>query len=159
VKAEEHILRLMVSKALKMSVAESCTGGLIASRITDVAGSSEYFEAGIVTYSNQSKTRFLGVPEGLLIAHGAVSREVAESMANGVRQATGSDVGLSVTGIAGPGGGSDIKPVGTVFIGLSWYGGFTARGFRFQGDRAEIRQQASEAALQMTVEYLEGLTA
>lgn len=155
-KAEERLLRLMVSKALKMSVAESCTGGLIASRITDVSGSSGYFEAGLVTYSNESKTRLLGVPEALIVAHGAVSREVAESMAEGVRQTTGSHVGLSVTGIAGPSGGMETKPVGTVFIGLSWDGGYTVLEFRFQGDRQAVRRQASQAALQLVIDYLEG---
>lgn len=155
-KAEEHILQLMVPRALKLSVAESCTGGLIASRITDIAGSSEYFQAGIVTYSNEAKGRFLGVPEGTLVTHGAVSRETAESMADGVRRATGSDIGLSVTGIAGPGGGSEAKPVGTVFIGLSEQAGTTVKGFRFAGDRREIREQASEAALQLVIDYLEG---
>jgi PncC family amidohydrolase len=159
VKAEEHILHLMVSNALRMGVAESCTGGLIASRITDVAGASEYFEAGVVTYSNAAKIRFLGVPEELLLVHGAVSAEVAESVAEGVRRATGSDVGLSVTGIAGPGGGSDVKPVGTVFIGLSWQDGSMVKGFHFQGDRQEIRRQASEAALRLAIEYLEEPTA
>lgn len=155
-KAEEHILRLMVSNALRLSVAESCTGGLIAGRITDIEGSSEYFEAGVVTYSNEAKTLFLGVPEGLLMSCGAVSREVAQSMAEGVRRTTGSDVGLSVTGVAGPGGGSDLKPVGTVFIGLSWQGGGLVREFRFRGDRKEIRQQSSDAALQMIIDHLEG---
>lgn len=157
-KAEEHILRLMVSKALRMSVAESCTGGLIASRITDVPGSSEYFEAGVVTYSNGSKTRFLGVPEDLIVARGAVSSEVAESMAQGVQRVTGADVGLSVTGIAGPGGGTEDKPVGTVFIGLSWDGGSTVKESHFEGNRTEIRQQTSQAALQLVLDYLEGLT-
>ncbi len=154
-KAEERILRLMIEKSLKLSVAESCTGGLIASRITDIAGSSEYFDAGMVTYSNAAKIRFLGVPEELLIRHGAVSRETAESMAQGVRRATGSHVGLSVTGIAGPGGGSDLKPVGTVFIGISWEEGVLVKGFLFKGDRKEIRQQASDAALQMVIDHLE----
>ncbi|HAR97122.1 MAG TPA: competence protein ComA [Deltaproteobacteria bacterium] len=145
----------MIEKSLKLSVAESCTGGLIASRITDIAGSSEYFDAGMVTYSNAAKIRFLGVPEELLIRHGAVSRETAESMAQGVRRATGSHVGLSVTGIAGPGGGSDLKPVGTVFIGISWEEGVLVKGFLFKGDRKEIRQQASDAALQMVIDHLE----
>lgn len=158
-KAEEHILRLMVSNASKLSVAESCTGGLIASRITDIGGSSEYFEAGVVTYSNEAKTRFLGVPEELLIDYGAVSREVAQSMAEGVRRATRSDVGLSATGIAGPGGGSDAKPVGTVFIGLSWQDGTLVKEFHFGGDRKEIRQQSSDAALQMVIDHLEGRSA
>lgn len=154
-KAEEHILRLMIEKSLKLSVAESCTGGLIASRITDIAGSSEYFDAGVVSYSNAAKTRFLGVPAGLLMRHGAVSRETAESMAKGVRRATGSHVGLSVTGIAGPGGGSDLKPVGTVFIGISWEDGALVKAFLFKGDRKEIRRQASDAALQMVIDHLE----
>lgn len=154
-KAEERILRLMMEKSLKLSVAESCTGGLIASRITDIAGSSEYFDAGIVTYSNAAKTRLLGVPEELLIRHGAVSRETAESMAEGVRRATGSHVGISVTGIAGPGGGSDLKPVGTVFIGISCEDGVLVKGFLFKGDRKEVRQQASDAALQMVIDHLD----
>jgi PncC family amidohydrolase len=156
VKAEERILRLMVSKALKLSLAESCTGGLIASRITDIAGSSEYFETGLVTYSNESKTRFLGVPAGLLMDYGAVSREVADSMAEGVRRATGSDVGLSVTGIAGPGGGTEAKPVGTVFIGLSWDGGSIVEERHFQGNRLAIREQTCRAALQLVIDHLEG---
>lgn len=155
-KAEERIQRLMTEKSLKLSVAESCTGGLIASRITDIAGSSEYFDAGVVTYSNAAKTRFLGVPEDLLTSHGAVSQETAKSMAEGVRRATGSDVGLSVTGIAGPGGGSDVKPVGTVFIGISWEDGVLVKGFLFRGDRKQIRQQASDAALKMAIDHLEG---
>lgn len=158
-KAEEHILRLMVSSALKLSVAESCTGGLIAGRITDIAGSSEYFEGGVVSYSNEAKTRFLGVPEELLVGYGAVSREVAQSMAEGVRRATGSDVGLSVTGVAGPGGGSDLKPVGTVFIGLCWQGGILVKEFHFGGDRKKVRQQSSDAALQMIIDHLEGRSA
>lgn len=112
-----------------------------------------------MTYSNAAKTRFLGVPEELLISHGAVSRETAESMAEGVRRVTGSHVGLSVTGIAGPGGGSAVKPVGTVFVGISWPGATLVKGFLFKGDRKEIREQASDAALQMVIDHLEGRVA
>jgi PncC family amidohydrolase len=159
VKAEEHILKLMIKKSLKLSVAESCTGGLIASRITDIAGSSEYFDSGVVAYSNAAKTRFLGVSEEVLAGHGAVSRETAVSMAEGVRRVTGTHIGLSVTGIAGPGGGSDLKPVGTVFIGISSQTGTTAKPFRFEGDRKEVRQKASDAALKMVIDHLEGQSA
>jgi nicotinamide-nucleotide amidase len=155
-KPEEHLGGLLREKQLRLSVAESCTGGLIASRITDVAGSSDYFDAGVVVYSNQAKQTFLSVPAASIEAHGAVSREVAEKMAEGVRAATGADIGLAVTGIAGPTGGSLEKPVGTVYIGLASTTGTFFRKFTFSGGRLEIKQQTSTEALQFAIDLVEG---
>lgn len=155
-KPEEHLGGLLREKQLRLAIAESCTGGLIASRITDVAGSSDYFEAGVVVYSNQAKQAFLSVPVGSIEAHGAVSREVAEKMAEGVRAKTGADIGLAVTGIAGPMGGSPEKPVGTVYIGLADKAGTFFRKFQFSGGRLEIKAQTSTEALQFAIDLLEG---
>jgi nicotinamide-nucleotide amidase len=120
---EETVGKLLTGRGLTLAVAESCTGGLIGHRLTDVPGSSGYFLLGIVAYSNDAKQRLLGVREETLVAHGAVSVETAEEMAEGARRAAGADIGLATTGIAGPGGGSAEKPVGTVCIGLAWEGG------------------------------------
>ena len=116
---EKKIGKILQERSLTLGLAESCTGGLVASRITDVSGSSAYFMAGLVTYSNKAKTKFLSVPDKIIARHGAVSNIVAERMAKGVRTAAGVDIGLSITGIAGPAGGSPEKPVGTVFIALA----------------------------------------
>jgi PncC family amidohydrolase len=159
VKPEELLGMLLREKGLKIALAESCTGGLIASRITDIPGSSDYFEAGVVVYSNQAKQRFLSVPEQSIQAHGAVSKEVAEKMAEGVRRATGTDVGLSITGIAGPAGGSPEKPVGTVYIGLSAKEGTLVRKFQFTGTRLEIKAQTASEALKFVTAFLEGRAA
>ncbi|MCX8022746.1 MAG: CinA family protein [Syntrophorhabdaceae bacterium] len=154
--AEERLGNILKEKGLKISIAESCTGGLISSRITDISGSSEYFEAGFVTYSNRSKTAFIGVPEHIIDTKGAVSEDTARFMAEGVRSVTGVDIGLSVTGIAGPSGGSVEKPVGTVFMALSADEGTFVRRFRFDGERKEIKRQSSDAAIQFLIDYLEG---
>lgn len=132
-----------------LAVAESCTGGLISQRLTDVPGSSKYFIEGIVTYSNDAKTRTLGVEPILLLEHGAVSGQVAEAMAEGVRKRAATDFGLSVTGIAGPDGGTEEKPVGTVFIALSGEAGTEHRKLKIPGDRQLIRWRASQAALDL----------
>ncbi len=162
-KLEGRLGGLLREKHLRLAVAESCTGGLIARRITDVAGSSDYFEAGVVVYSNQAKQTFLSVPAKSIETHGAVSREVAEKMAEGVRAATGSDIGLSVTGIAGPTGGSPEKPVGTVYIGLAARTGSSTgtffRKYQFSGGRLEIKAQTSTEALQFVVDLLDGKVA
>jgi len=159
VKPEGRLGILLREKRLRLALAESCTGGLIASRITDIAGSSDYFEAGVVVYSNQAKQAFLSVPAKSIEAHGAVSREVAEKMAEGVRAVTGADIGLAVTGIAGPAGGSPDKPVGTVYIGLAAKGGTFFRKFQFSGGRLEIKEQTSTEALRFAVDLLEGKVA
>jgi len=152
---EEKIGRILKEKGLTIAVAESCTGGLIASRITDIGGASEYFEAGFITYSNKAKTSFLSVPEEVINRYGAVSYEVAGLMAEGVRNIAGVDIGVSVTGIAGPAGGTLKKPVGTVFTGLATKEGTSVRNFLFTGNRLEIKQQTSEAALTFVADYLE----
>jgi nicotinamide-nucleotide amidase len=133
-----------------IAVAESCTGGLLAGRLTDVAGSSEYFRAGIVAYANEAKTELLGVPAELIAAHGAVSAEVAEAMAQGVRQRAGTTIGVGVTGIAGPGGGTPEKPVGLVYLGFANEAAVESRRLMFPtSDRYLIRQFSINAALDL----------
>lgn len=144
----EEVVGAMLTRGGKtLAVAESCTGGLIGMRLTDVPGSSKYLLEDIVSYSNAAKTRLLGVPEEAIAVHGAVSSEVAEAMAAGVRQNSGADIGISVTGIAGPDGGTDEKPVGTVFIGYSDSAQTRSAKFTFPGDRYLIRWRSSQAAL------------
>ena len=148
-KMEEIVgLRLSVS-GYTLAVAESCTGGLIAQRLTDVPGSSKYFIESVVAYSNEAKTRTLGVEPALLLEHGAVSAQVAEAMAEGMRRRAGTDFGLSVTGIAGPSGGTEEKPVGLVFIALASEALTEHRKFKLPGDRQLIRWRASQAALDL----------
>ncbi len=154
--SEERLNAILKQKGATIAVAESCTGGLISSRITDVSGASDYFEAGLVVYSNGAKERLLSVPRELLETKGAVSAEVAGKMAEGVRAAMGVDIGVSVTGIAGPGGGTAEKPVGTVYIGLATGEESITRKHRFEGDRVAIKRQTSEEALKLLLEYLEG---
>ena len=140
-----------------VSLAESCTGGLIAKLLTDVPGSSAHFHRGFVTYSNQSKVDLLGVPRETIDRHGAVSIETAAAMAEGVRAVEGHGIGISVTGVAGPGGGSDDKPVGTVCIGLAAPGGtVVAERFGFHGDREMVRLRSAYMALAMLRYYLRG---
>jgi nicotinamide-nucleotide amidase len=146
---EEVVGELLAARGLTIAVAESCTGGLIASRLTDVAGSSRYVERGIVSYSNAAKTELLGVPAELIAQHGAVSEPVALAMADGVRARSRVGVGVGVTGIAGPGGGSDEKPVGTVAIAAVTADVTRSRVYRFLGEREQVKFQASQAALDM----------
>jgi nicotinamide-nucleotide amidase len=146
---EDVINHLMRSRALTLATAESCTGGMIADRITNVPGASDFFLRGFITYSNLSKIEVLGVPLELLERHGAVSREVAESMARGAREAARTDLALSVTGIAGPTGGSPEKPVGTVWIGFSDAEETFAIKFNFNDARIRFKQRASQAALEL----------
>lgn len=140
---------LLVARALRIAVAESCTGGLIASRLTDVPGSSRYLERGVVAYSNEAKTELLGVNADIIAEHGAVSEPVALAMANGIRSRARVDVGVGVTGIAGPDGGTPEKPVGTVVVAAATADWSRSRVFRFAGDRAQVKFQASQAALDM----------
>ncbi len=137
-----------------VALAESCTGGLIAKRLTDVPDASHVFDLGLVTYSNESKTEFAHVPADLIACVGAVSPEVALAMAEGARQAGKADFGLSVTGIAGPGGGSEAKPVGTVHIGLAWEGGAVSEHHHLLGRRVDIAQRASQNALALLRRFL-----
>lgn len=152
---EEVVGRLLRRQKLTVAVAESCTGGLIGYRLTQVPGSSAYVDRGALCYSNQAKMDMLDVPARLIEQHGAVSREVAEAMAKGMRDRAGSSVALSVTGIAGPGGATETKPVGLVYIGLDGGGDdMMAKEFRFHGDRSVIRQRAAQAALDMLRRWL-----
>jgi nicotinamide-nucleotide amidase len=144
---EEIVGKLLKEKGLTLALAESCTGGAIGQRITRVAGSSAYFKSSIVSYSNESKVHFLGVKEATLKQHGAVSRATALEMAEGARRESDADVGLSVTGIAGPTGGSAEKPVGTVWIGIARRSHCDARLFNFHGDRERVILGASQSAL------------
>jgi nicotinamide-nucleotide amidase len=158
---DEETLEGVVAGLLKeqgrtLAVAESCTGGLITDRLTDIPGSSIYLERGLVTYSNRSKTELLGVPETILQKHGAVSEETARLMAEGVRKLAGTDLGLATTGIAGPDGGSEAKPVGTVFAALSDGGETYCRKFSYRWNRRRIKIIASQAALLMLKRYLTG---
>ena len=151
---EEVVGDALAGRGLWLAAAESCTGGLVTSRLTDVAGSSRYVGASIVAYANEAKTSLLGVPEALIATHGAVSEPVAGAMAEGIRSRAGADLGLGITGIAGPGGGTPDKPVGTVAIALASADGTTARTFRFFGDRELVKFQASQAALDMVRRHL-----
>ena len=133
----------------RVALAESCTGGLVASRLTDIPGSSTYFDFGVVTYANGAKTDFLNVPTSLIEAHGAVSEPVALAMASGVAIQAAAEIGVGVTGTAGPTGGTDAKPVGTVCVAVTGAAGERVRTFTFSGDRDVVKRQASQAALDM----------
>jgi nicotinamide-nucleotide amidase len=146
---EEVVGRLLMERSLTIGLAESCTGGMIANKLTNVPGSSLYFERAAVAYSNRSKEELLGVPGELIRAHGAVSREVAEAMARGIRMGAGVAIGCSTTGIAGPSGGTPEKPVGLVWIGYSDERGTSARRFTFGGGRLRIKERAAQAALEV----------
>jgi nicotinamide-nucleotide amidase len=145
---EETVGRLLRERGLTLAVAESCTGGLIGHRLTDVAGSSEYFLLGVVSYSNEAKQEVLGVRAETLATFGAVSIETAEEMAAGIRQLAGSDLGLATTGIAGPSGGTPDKPVGTVCVAIAWQGGAWSRRYQL-GDRGRewIKGMTAQLAL------------
>jgi len=149
---DNKVAKLFRDSGLTLSVAESCSGGLIAKRITDIPGSSGYFLLGAITYSNDSKERVLGVPAELIEKYGAVSSEVALAMAEGVRRVSGSDIAIATTGIAGPGGGTPEKPVGTVFIAIDSRDGGKSFLHHFEGDRNTIRDATAETALQLLLD-------
>ncbi len=151
---EEIVGQHLFAKDLTLAVAESCTGGLIGHRLTQVPGSSSYLDRVLVCYSNQAKQELLKVPNHLFRRFGSVSSLVARAMARGVRRISKTNLGLSITGIAGPGGGSIQKPVGLVFIGIDGPSGTRVRQFQFQGDRQSIKMRASQAALDILRQYL-----
>ena len=151
---EAAIVTALSRAGRTLSVAESCTGGLIGHRLTSVPGASVVFMGGVMCYSNESKVRDLGVAKSLIERHGAVSKWVAQRMAEGVKSRFCTDLGLAVTGIAGPDGGTKGKPVGTVHIALAYAGGTRSRQCRFKGDRDQIKWQSSEAALELLTTYL-----
>jgi nicotinamide-nucleotide amidase len=152
---EEIIAAALTRKKLTIAVAESCTGGIIANRLTDVSGSSVYFDRGLITYSNEAKISLLGVPAYIIEKHGAVSEETARLMAEGVRKLAGTDLGLAATGIAGPTGGSKEKPVGTVYLALADANDTVCRHYRFRWDRKRNKLVSSETALMMLKNYLQ----
>ncbi len=151
---DEQALELVVGETLvaqhkTLAVAESCTGGLVSDRLTNVPGSSRYLLVSLVAYQNRAKQEWLGVPEGLLLRHGAVSAPVARAMAQGIRRCVGADVGLAITGIAGPGGGTPTKPVGLVYLAVADARGSVVERSRFHGDRVAIKGQAVQMALNL----------
>jgi len=154
---EEVVARLLTDRGLKIAVSESCTGGLISNRITNLSGSSKYFERGVITYSNAAKVELLYVDEDTIHKHGAVSMEVARQMAEGVKAISGSDIGIGITGILGPTGATENKPVGLVYIGLCDEKICTAKEFRFGDERLLNKDRASQAALELLRRHLLGI--
>jgi len=151
----KELSMILRAENMKIVTAESCTGGMISAAITALPGSSYIFDRGFVTYSDAAKIEALGVSHDILREHGAVSDEVARSMAAGALEYSEADIALSVTGIAGPGGGSDEKPVGLVYIGYSVHNGKTdAKECHFEGDRGSVRRQSCEEALKLAVNIL-----
>jgi PncC family amidohydrolase len=153
-KTESEIGILLRSRGWKLAVAESCTGGLVADRLTDIPGSSDYFMGGVVAYAYEAKAALLNVSWNTLRTYGAVSRETVIEMARGVRTALGADLSVSVSGVAGPGGGLPGKPVGATWLGLSAADGDWARQFTWQGDRRANKEASAQAALQFLLDYL-----
>jgi len=147
---EQVVGDLLREHKMTIAVAESCSGGLLASRLTDVPGSSDYVERGVVCYSNRSKTELAGVADTLIAEHGAVSEPVAQAMAEGIRSRSGTNVGIGITGIAGPGGGTPEKPVGTVAVAVAVDDEIRVRTFQFLGSREMVKFQAAQSALNMT---------
>ncbi len=150
------LFEILEKRGLTLACAESCTGGMIGSRITERSGASSFFLGSAVTYSNESKTRVLGVSEDTLVAHGAVSPETAREMVIGVRSLYGSDTAIAVTGIAGPGGATPDKPVGLVYIAVADGPRVVVSKNNFDGDRQSIREQTVSTALDLLAELLEG---
>ncbi|MEO5703911.1 MAG: nicotinamide-nucleotide amidohydrolase family protein [Candidatus Limnocylindrales bacterium] len=152
----ERLQGVCLGRKLTVAVAESCTGGLLASMITEVPGSSGYFLGGVVSYADSAKAALLGVPEAMLAAHGAVSAQVAVAMSTGARTRFGADLSVAITGVAGPDGGSEAKPVGLTYIGLAAAGTSEVRRLMFGSDRGSNREAAAHAALEWLIERAEG---
>lgn len=148
----EKLSAILTEKKLKVAVAESCTGGLLAAALTHKAGSSAYFDRGFITYSNDAKIELLNVPEQMIVMNGAVSAQVAEAMARGALKRSKADIALSITGVAGPGGGTAAKPVGMVFMGYALKSGLAGSvEFSLQGTRDQIRGTSVIEALQQLI--------
>jgi PncC family amidohydrolase len=150
----DKISTILKEKGLKIATAESCTGGLISHSFTNISGSSDYFDRGIVSYSNKAKNELLGVSEDILIKFGAVSEQVAKEMAEGVRNRSSVDIGIATTGIAGPTGGTKEKPVGLVYIAISSKDNTQVNKFQFSGNRLENKESTLNAALRMLLDLL-----
>jgi PncC family amidohydrolase len=147
--------KLLRQRGLRLALAESCTGGLVGHRLTNVPGSSEYFAGGMIVYSYEAKVTMLGVAWDTLNTFGAVSRETVLEMARGAKKALDADLAVSISGIAGPGGGTENKPVGTTWVGLVSNDGEWVREFHFLGDREQNKSSSADAALQMLLDYLQ----
>lgn len=154
-KTEERLVKRLIERKQKISTAESCTGGLIAQRITSVAGASACFDLGVVTYSNEQKMKILGVSEESLESFGAVSEKVALQMSAGAKRISGADFGIGITGLAGPGGATEDKPVGLVYISVCSKKTHRAEKYNFSGSRDEVRFKASEEAMKMVLSEIE----
>jgi len=150
----DKVSSLLKKQRLTIATAESCTGGLIAHTLTNVSGSSDYFDRGIISYSNNAKIKLLDVPEELIKKYGAVSEQVAKAMADGVRKKSNVDIGIATTGIAGPTGGTPSKPVGLVYIGVSNSDNTFVKKYLFTGNRLENKEQACNEGLLLLYDYL-----
>ena len=153
---EERLLKAMLRNKLTLSIAESCTGGLLSHRITNIPGSSKVLLLGITAYSNEFKNKILKVPLRIIREKGAVSAEVVKAMAEGIRALAQASLGIGITGVAGPDGGTKEKPVGTVFIGLSTNKETFVSKFNFSGNRLEIKRKSTEKALKIILDFLAG---
>ncbi len=151
----ERVANLMIKNELTLAIAESCTGGLICHTVTNIPGSSTFFEVGIISYSNTAKAQFLNVQKKTLERYGAVSSQTAEEMAQGIRIKAGADIGLSTTGVAGPGGGTAEKPVGLVYIALSNEKKTTVYKYTFTGNRWENKESTCQKALEILIKHLQ----
>lgn len=151
---EDIVGKMLLVKGMTVTLAESCTGGLVMKRLSDIPGSSEYFLGGIVSYSNEIKMNLLGVPNEIIKEFGAVSEQTAKAMAGGIKKLADSSIGIGITGIAGPGGGTFQKPVGLVYIALAAANQVRCQKLNFTGDRNEIRLNAANAALNMIRQYI-----
>ena len=151
---EKKIAQQLIKQKKTLAIAESCTGGLLSHRLTNIPGSSKFLMVTVVTYSNAAKTKFLKVPSAVLKKHGAVSRQVSELMARGIRQHFKTDFGIGITGIAGPDGGSTAKPVGLTFIALSTPTKVISKECRFKGNRLSNKRQATTQALKLLQRFL-----
>ena len=151
---EALVGRLLRERRWRLSVAESCTGGLVLHRLTNIPGASAYVDRGVICYNNASKIEWLGVPEATVQRHGAVSSQTARAMARGIRTASRTELGLAVSGIAGPGGGTRRKPVGLVYVALATARRTLCRAYRCTGGREQIKTQASTRALDLVCRYL-----
>jgi nicotinamide-nucleotide amidase len=152
----ETVGRLLVAQHRTLSLCESCTAGMLSSVVTQVPGSSRYFLGGIVAYDNSVKQNIVGVEHATIETHGAVSQEVAEEMAEGTRVRVNSDICVSITGIAGPEGGSEEKPVGLIFVAVAQQGAICTSQYRFSGPRDAVRRKACQAALELLIQVLKG---
>jgi nicotinamide-nucleotide amidase len=154
VNLEKSLAKILIRKHKTLSVAESCTGGLISNRLTNIAGSSRYFKAAVIAYSNEIKIRQLKISPSLIKQKGAVSKEVAGLMAKNIRKITKTDLGLSVTGIAGPTGSTKTKPIGLVYVALASKQKLIVKEFNFKGNRLAIKRKSSTAAIKLLQNYL-----